>query len=143
MRRLLVGQEKQQIDIRKRGQLAAAIAADRDDRHPFAGGRIGERVDPFGDEVVERPDQLIDQKALLADRVDGGAVGFEPAADLGAAAGERRLQRRQQRAAVERRRRRVGDRLRQRLGERPPVDDVALPQDVGHHPLTDAARRRR
>ena len=45
MRRLLVGQQEQQIDVGKGRQLAAAIAADRDDRQPFARGRVGERID--------------------------------------------------------------------------------------------------
>ena len=66
VRRLLVGQQEQQIDVGIGRQLAAAIAADRDERHPFARGRVGERIDPVGDEVVEHADQLIDQKALLA-----------------------------------------------------------------------------
>ncbi len=116
--------------------LAAAIAADRDDRHLFAGGRVGERVDPFGDEVVKHPDQLIDQKALLADRArrrcrrprSGGGSRRVPRASAAFSGGSNAP-----RSSAERRR--VGDRLRQLLGERPPVDDVALPQDVGHQPL--------
>ncbi len=143
MRSLFVGQKEQQIDIRERRQLAAAIAADRDNRQLFAGGRIAERIDRLGDKVVEHPDQLIDQKRLLPDHPDRGAIGLEPAANLGATLRQRRLERRQQRTAVERGRRRVGDRLHQRFAERPPVDDVALPQDVGHYPLRGAARHRR
>src|SRR5205807_2806516 len=100
------------------------------------------RVDRLGDQVVERPDQLIDQKGLLADCADGGAVGLEPAADLGASAGERRLQWRQQDATVVRRPRRLGDRSRQLFGERAPVDDVALPQDVGHGVTPSFPRKR-
>jgi hypothetical protein len=143
MRRLLVGQEEQEIDVRERRHLATPVAADRDDRHLFPRGRVGERIDRLDGEVVERPDQLIHEEALLADRPVGRAVGVEPAVDLGVAPGERRLERRQQHAPVERRGRRVADRRRQRFAERPPVDDVALPQDVGHHPLKGAARRRR
>ena len=36
---LLVGQEKQEIDVRAGGEQAAAIAAGRDHRHPFGFGR--------------------------------------------------------------------------------------------------------
>ena len=70
---------------------------------------------------------------MLADRPHGGAVGLKAAADLGPPLRQRRLQRRQQRRAIECRR--SEDRLRQLLRQRPPVDDVALPQDVGHDPL--------
>ena len=143
VRRLLVGQQEQQIDIGEGGQFTAAITADGDDRHLFTGGRVGERIDPFGHQVVEAPDQLIDQKALLPHRGGCGPIGFEAAADFAASPRQRRLQRRQQRAALERRPRRLGDRLRQLLGECPPVEDVALPQDGGHHHLKGAARRRR
>ena len=143
MRRLLVGQQKQQIDVGIGRHLSAPIAADRDDRQLLARGRVGQRVDPLGDEVVEHPDQLIDQKALFPDRSRGIALSLEAAANLGPAVRQRGLQRRQQDAAVEPRRLGRGDRLRQFLSERPPVDDVALPLDIGHQPLRGAGRRRR
>ncbi len=41
VRRLLVGQQKQQVDVGIGRQLAAAIAADRDQGQPLARGRVG------------------------------------------------------------------------------------------------------
>jgi hypothetical protein len=140
VRRLLVGQQEQQIDVGKRGQFAAAITADRGDRHLFALGRVGDRIDPLDREVVDDPDQLVDQEGLLGDGPGGGAARLKAAADFVAAAPERRLQGRQQQAAVVRRAVRNG--LRQRVGERSPVDDLALPQDVGHRLVPSFPRKR-
>ena len=133
MRRALVGQQEQQIDIGIRRQLAAPIAADRDDRHLLALGRVGERIGGLDREVVEHPDQLIDQKTLLGDgprrrrRRPRSGAGFRrarlPAPPSAAAAGRPRSV-----AGGAR----CGNRPRQLVGERPPVDDLALPQDGGH-----------
>ena len=92
---LLVGQQKQQVDVGIGRHLAAAVAADRDDRQFLAGGRVGQRIDPLGHDVIEDPDQLIDQKALFPDCARGMAFRLEAALDLGMAMRQRRLERRQ------------------------------------------------
>jgi len=53
-------------------------------------------------------------------------------ADLSVSGGQRRLQRRDEGAAIECRRADYGYGRRQLLGERQPVDDVALPDDAGY-----------
>ena len=52
--------------------------------------------------------------------------------DLGVSGGQRRLQLRDEGAAIECRRTDYGYGGRQLLRERPPVDDVALPDDAGY-----------
>ncbi len=138
---LLVGQQKQEIDVGIGGQLAAAIAADRDNGQLLTFCRVGEPIDPLGDEIVESPDQLIDQETLLPHRARRMPLRLETALDLGPALRQRLLQRRQQRAAIERRSH-GSHRLRQLVRERPPVDNVALAVDIRHQPLRGAARHR-
>ena len=94
MRGLLVGQQKQEIDVGIGRQLAAAIAADRDDGQLLALGRVGERIDPLGDKVIESADQLVDQKALLPDRARRMPFRLEAALDLGAPLRQRCFERR-------------------------------------------------
>ena len=100
MRRPLVGQQEQEIDIRERRHLAAAIAADRDDRDLLAGGRVGDRVDAFADEVEQDADQLVDQKALLGDAMRRAAAGLETPLDFAPPMVERLAQQRDDRGTV-------------------------------------------
>ena len=50
---LLPGGEEADIEIRIRCHLAAAIAADRDDRQPFGSGRVAVGIQPLHREIVE------------------------------------------------------------------------------------------
>ena len=101
MRGLLVGQQKQQVDVGERRQLAAPIAADRDEGKALARRRVGERVDFVDHHVEQRPDQLIHQKALLAHHCGTVAKLLKAAPDLGPAIGEGRPQRSDERRAIE------------------------------------------
>ena len=132
VRGLLVGQQKQQVDVGIGREFAASVSADGDDRQPFARGRVGKRKDFAGDEVKERADQLVHHKALLAHHRGAIAARLEAGADFGATCVQRRLQWRDERPAIEcGRSDRAGD-ARQLLRESAPVDDVALPCDAGH-----------
>src|SRR5712672_2688977 len=64
----LVRQQEQKVDIGIGCEFAAPIAAHGNDCQPLARSRVGERVDYLGDEIEQCADQLIYQKALLADR---------------------------------------------------------------------------
>ena len=68
-RRLLVGQQEQQIDVGARRQQAAAVAAGRDDRHALGVRGIGRPVDVRDRVVVEQADELV-----LERREPGGAA---------------------------------------------------------------------
>jgi hypothetical protein len=67
-RRLLVGQHEQEVDIGARRQRAASVAADRDQRQPFALREIGNRKHARQREIVDRAHHRIEQvgKALRA-----------------------------------------------------------------------------
>ena len=80
VRRALVGVEEQEVDVGVGRQLAAAVAADRDDREPLAGGRVGEREDVPHRVVEQRADQGIDQPAALVDHRLGVVIGLEAVA---------------------------------------------------------------
>ena len=99
----LVGQQKQEIDVRIGRQLSAPVPAHRDDRQTLARGRVGERVDLFGDQVEQHADQLVHQETLLAHHRGAIRRRLEAPADLGAAFDQRRLCRRDKGSAVERR----------------------------------------
>ena len=92
-RRLLVGQQEKQIDIRTRRQLAPAIAAHRGDGDAFSLARIGRRENIRGGEGVEFANDRILQiaEAFGANAAFVGAL-LQPFARLGAARGQRRLQ---------------------------------------------------
>ena len=81
-RRLLVGQHEQEIDIRFRRELAAAIAAIGDDRHLLARRRVRHRIDLLGRDVIDHADELIDQETIALYRQRAALVELEPAADL-------------------------------------------------------------
>ena len=57
--RLLVGQQKQQIDVGARRQHAAAIAAGGDDRHVLGLRRVLRGIEVLGRELVQHADDLI------------------------------------------------------------------------------------
>ena len=143
-RRALVGQQEQEIDVRLRRQLGAAIAAHRHQRQALGRGRIGDGIDVPVGIVMDQPHDLVDQEA---ERMDGGRpaglAAVQPLADLGAAGGQRFLQGVAQlglaRLAVQRAILRHG--VEARI-ERPPVDDLALIGDLVHrlaHPQPRAA----
>ena len=104
---------------------------------PRSGWRAGRRVSVG--EVVEHPDQLIHQKASARrrpappgrrPRSGGGSRRARAPAPPSAAAAARRGR---SPAARD-----CGNRPRQFVGERPPVDDLALPQDGGHASLASS-----
>ena len=92
-RRLLVGPQEQQIDVRQRRQLAAAVAAGRHHAQPLGGAGIGGGIDALVGEIEDHADQLVHQErgggqhlvAVVAQRP--GLL--EAAADLGPADGQR------------------------------------------------------
>src|SRR2546423_9777658 len=73
----LVRQQEQKVDIGIGCEFAAPIAAHGNDCQPLARSRVGERVDYLGDEIEQCADQLIYQKALLADRCRAVASRLE------------------------------------------------------------------
>ena len=95
-RRLLVGPQEQQIDVRQRRQLAAAVAAGRHHAQPLGRAGIGGGIDALVGEIEDHADQLVHQErgggqhlvAVVAQR----AGLLEAAADLGPAAGQRLAQ---------------------------------------------------
>ena len=102
-RRLLVGTQEEKIDVGKRRQLAAAVAAGRHDAEPLGGAGIGGGIDALVGEVEDHPDELVHQErgrgqhhvAIVAQR----PRLLEAAADLGPARGQRLAQQRQHRRA--------------------------------------------
>ncbi len=116
--------------------LAAAVAADRHQQQPFGGGRIADRVEPLGREVERQPQDLVGQEGISGGRLRAGiGLLLQPPPDLRAAGGERLLERRGGALAA---------RLRQLLGERAPVDDLAPAGDrresPGHQPASVCSR---
>ena len=87
-RRLLVGQHEQKIDVGARRQRAAAVAADRDDHHPFGRRRVVRPVHMGGGEIVEGADDLVHQ--MRKPRRAGGAAAILHQHALGASHGRRR-----------------------------------------------------
>ncbi len=91
MGRLLPREQEQKVDIRKRRQLAAPVAADRDHRHAVARRRVGGRIRLSGP-VVHDPDDLVEQKGKIAlgriavdlPALEAGADIRTPALDRGA-----------------------------------------------------------
>src|SRR6185437_11059517 len=141
VRRQLVRQQEEQVDIRARRQLAAAVAADGDDGEALARRRVGQGIGMAHREIVQRPDQLIHQEAMLAHGLRRGAPRREAAADLRRPGGESRLQPLDDRRAPA-----IGGgaggrgKTGQRLAERAAVDDVALPRNGAHRPLIHQSR---
>ncbi len=130
MRRALVGREEEQIDVGEGRELAAAIAADGDQREPLAGGRIGVRIDVARDEIVERADDLIDEEAERVHGLGAARTVLEALAHLGAAGRERGFQRLGDALAIGLGAA-LGDRFELRR-KRTAIDDVALARDFRH-----------
>ena len=129
-RRLLVGPQEEKIDVGKRRQLAAAVAAGRHDAQPLGGAGIGGAIDALVGEVEDHPDELVHQErgrgqhhvAVVPER----PRLLEAAADLRPARGQGVAQQRQHRGT--RRlaaRRQVLDQMGQRLLERAATHDRA------------------
>jgi len=79
-RGLLVGPQEQQIDVGKRRQLAAAIAADGDDRQPLGLRGVLRVVEMLGGEIVEHLDQRVldvRQRTRRRQPLDRAAFGLQ------------------------------------------------------------------
>ena len=133
--RLLVGTQEQEIEVAKRRQLAAAVAAGRHHAQPLGGAGVGRGVGVAVGEVEQDADDLVHQvrrggqhrRPIVAQRPGR----LEAAADLGPAAGQRVAQQGQHRwprrlAA----RRQILDKCRQRLLERAAAHDPAAVGDM-------------
>ncbi len=82
MGRLLPREQEQKVDIRKRRQLAAPVAADRDHRHAVARRRVGGGI-RLGGPVVHDPDDLVEQKGKIAlGRIAVDLPALEAGADM-------------------------------------------------------------
>ncbi len=92
MRRRLVGQQEEEIDVGKGRQLAAAITADGDQRHLLARRGVGRRIDPGLGEVVKRADDLIHEEGQRVHGFGAGGALLETLLHRGAAGGERLLE---------------------------------------------------
>jgi hypothetical protein len=129
VRRRLVGQQEQQIDVGIGRELAAAVAANRDHGHALARGRIGGRIDVADGEIVEHADELIHQEGERVRGVGARAVLVEALADLGAAGGERLLEEGDE---LLRRRRALGGELLECRLKRAAIHHRARPDDTVH-----------
>ena len=92
-RRLLVGQQEQQIDVGEGRQQAAAVAAGGDDGHALGVGRIGGAIDVGDRVVVDQADQLVLERRQARGAAPPVAVGLElPLAAASRAPSTQRLQ---------------------------------------------------
>ncbi len=73
----LVGMQEQQIDVRERRQLGAAVATDRGHGESLAGRRVGQREEPREGEIEQPADQRIDQSRAPEDHRLGVVVGVK------------------------------------------------------------------
>src|SRR5215468_758228 len=134
-RRLLVGTQEQEIDVAKRGQLAAAVAAGRHHAQPLGRAGIAGRIDALVGEVEDHADQLVHQEGGRGQHqiavVAQWTGRLEATADLGAALAQRLAQEREhgrpRRLAAGRQ---VLDQRGQLLFERAPAHDGAAVGDL-------------
>lgn len=128
-----VGQQEHQIDVGKRRQFAAAVAAGGGEGKNLAGGRVGQWVNAAEREVIERPDQLIHQVGVGARYIAAArAVFLEPAADLGPAVAMGGFEYPENPALCFRRITGPPDKLLKLSQKRLAVDDVAGFRYLGH-----------
>ncbi len=120
--RALVGEQEQQVDVGERRQLAAAVAADRDQRQALALGRVRDREQRRLGGVEEDADHLVHQVGGCRSAGRTALLGVEAPGDLGAALGQRLLQHLDDRRPVELAAVGQGVELGRQL---PPVDDPA------------------
>ena len=83
-RRLLVGQQEQQIDIGEGGEHASAVAAGGDDGHALGIGGVGGPVDVSDRVVVDEADELVLKGGEALRAAPPLAVGGELAGRLDA-----------------------------------------------------------
>ncbi len=123
----LAGRDEGDVDVRIRRHLAAAVAADGDQREPLAFRAVGSRIEVGDHVIVEHADQLVDQERMALDDLVPGAGAFCKApGEFAAAALERLAQQLDDpRACVCARRvgDGLGDRRRQVRGGRSPRAD--------------------
>ena len=83
---LLAGHDEADVDVGMRRHLAAAIAADREQQQPLAGGRVGARVEPLDGEGEQRLQHRVGQVGAGVGRLQPArGMDREAARDLGAA----------------------------------------------------------
>ena len=124
------------VDVRMERHLAAPIAADRHQQQPLRCGRIAERVQLQGDEIISEAKDLVGQEGIGRGGLASG-IGplLEPARDLGSAGRQRVLEDRGRALAIG---------PLEPGGDRAPVDDLALARDRGEpgaHPPCSASSR--
>ena len=88
--RLLVGQEKEQIDVRPRRQRAAAIAADRRHAEPLRRRGILRRIDEGHDIMMDRPEKFVFEMGETGRAGETAVVRLECGLHPFPALGERR-----------------------------------------------------
>src|SRR3546814_7529805 len=99
--RLLERGKKADVDVAVRRHLAAAIAADRDQRDALARRAVGRRIEMAGGEIMAEADDLVDQERGRARRNPSRRGMLEqPALDLGTAGVERLFEERDHRTAT-------------------------------------------
>ena len=91
-RRLLVGQQEQQIDVGAGGEQAAPIAAGRDDGHALGVGGVGGAVDVGDRVVVDEADELVLERGEALGAAPAFAVGGELPGRLGARGAQQLLE---------------------------------------------------
>jgi hypothetical protein len=99
-RGLLVGQQKQQVDVGARRQLAATVATDGHDGDLLGLAGIGVAVNVADGEVVEHADQLIDQVASRRQHLRPAAARLEAPTHFGLPRRQRGLEALQHGAAL-------------------------------------------
>ena len=89
---LLVGQEKQQIDVGAGCEHAAAVAAGRDDRHVLGFGWVLRGIEMRARELVHQPDDLVLHEAQPLGAAPSVPVADEQAFGDGAPLDQRSLE---------------------------------------------------
>ncbi len=128
----LARRDESQIDVAIGRHFAAPIAANRDDREPFAGRTIAAGIEKGEREIVEQPDQLIgDEGVACGDLLPARGMGFEAAGEFFIGVDQRRFEQRHRRVAPILRFARARPDCAERIAQHAPVDQGALVGQMG------------
>jgi len=135
--RLLERGQEADVDVAERRHVAAAIAADRDQRQPLARRRVARRIEVVDREIVAQADDLVGQKGgRMRRHPPCRRMEQQPAADLRAPRVERLPKQRDHRAAALPGIARLGRQRIEPPRQRAPVDNraavVEMGEQVGH-----------